>query len=202
MRILIFIPINLYWKRSNQRRKHNFRSLQRFRWFQTELVETTPLIAIFIFSFSLSTWIAVNLILINLDQTDTFWGTLARSRLTWIRDFDRVSDCDMESGRFSWFSGGKINVSGKTEFQLVSLPYTPPPSCFKEKLILIDFLSFPKKEEKKTHKTWNDFQSELIDISCYGFKKYDIRKLDNWILGTVIKTGHNSNEMLEYKLMI
>jgi len=47
----------------------------------------------------------------SIHETDTFWGTLARSRLTWIRDFDRVSDCDMESGRFSWFSGGKINVS-------------------------------------------------------------------------------------------
>lgn len=48
------------------------------------------------------------------EQTDVFWGTLARSRLRWFRDFDRVSDCDMEAGRFRWFLGGQINVSGRS----------------------------------------------------------------------------------------
>lgn len=46
-------------------------------------------------------------------QTDVFWGTLARSRLRWIRDFERVSECDMTTGQFRWFINGQINVSGK-----------------------------------------------------------------------------------------
>ena len=49
----------------------------------------------------------------SLQNPDRFWGDLARSRLTWFKDFDQVMDCDMEQGRISWFNGGKINVSGK-----------------------------------------------------------------------------------------
>jgi acetyl-CoA synthetase len=46
-------------------------------------------------------------------QTDLFWGTLARLRLRWNRDFQQVSDCNMETGSFRWFLGGQLNVSGK-----------------------------------------------------------------------------------------
>ncbi len=41
-----------------------------------------------------------------------FWGGLARSMLTWIKDFEQVMDCDMEAGKIRWFLGGKLNVSG------------------------------------------------------------------------------------------
>jgi hypothetical protein len=30
-----------------------------------------------------------------------------------MQDFDTVMDCDMKSGRFSWFKNGKLNASGK-----------------------------------------------------------------------------------------
>ena len=49
----------------------------------------------------------------SLDHPDEFWGRLARSRLKWDKDFDTVSDCDLEKGRISWFQGGKLNASGK-----------------------------------------------------------------------------------------
>ena len=49
----------------------------------------------------------------SLDSPDQFWATLARSRLKWFKDFDRVQDCDLNEGKISWFLNGKINVSGK-----------------------------------------------------------------------------------------
>ena len=50
----------------------------------------------------------------SLDQPDSFWGTLARSRLDWFEDFGQVKDCDMKKGHIRWFLDGKINVSGDT----------------------------------------------------------------------------------------
>ena len=52
----------------------------------------------------------------SLEHPDVFWGTLARSRLEWIKDFDRVQDCSFAEGKVSWFLNGKINVSGKSSF--------------------------------------------------------------------------------------
>ena len=49
----------------------------------------------------------------SLEHPETFWGTLARSRLEWIKDFDTVQDCNFEEGKISWFLDGKINVAGK-----------------------------------------------------------------------------------------
>ena len=48
----------------------------------------------------------------SLKHPEQFWGDLARRRLRWNKEFDQVMDCDMSSGRFSWFTGGSINVSG------------------------------------------------------------------------------------------
>ena len=48
----------------------------------------------------------------SLDNPEAFWGDLARNRLRWMKEFDQVMDCDMSEGRFSWFNGGKLNVSG------------------------------------------------------------------------------------------
>lgn len=49
----------------------------------------------------------------SLRHPEQFWGHLARTRLRWIKEFDQVMDCDMNSGEFKWFLGGVINVSGK-----------------------------------------------------------------------------------------
>ena len=44
---------------------------------------------------------------------DLFWGELARARMRWSREFDRVQDCDLTQGRLQWFIGGQLNVSGE-----------------------------------------------------------------------------------------
>ena len=49
----------------------------------------------------------------SLKNPERFWGDLARRRLRWIKEFDQVMDCDMQEGRFKWFIGGTINVSGE-----------------------------------------------------------------------------------------
>lgn len=50
---------------------------------------------------------------VSVEQGDTFWGALGRSRLTWITPFHSVQDCDLHQGRVSWFLGGQLNVAGK-----------------------------------------------------------------------------------------
>ena len=47
----------------------------------------------------------------SVEQPEAFWSGLARSRLTWSNDFHTGMDCSMETGQFSWFEGGKLNVS-------------------------------------------------------------------------------------------
>ena len=49
----------------------------------------------------------------SLDHSETFWGTLARSRLTWSKDFTTVTDSSFEAKKFGWFQGGELNASGK-----------------------------------------------------------------------------------------
>lgn len=44
----------------------------------------------------------------------TFWGSIANERLTWIKPFNQVKDCDFTSGKVNWFLGGQLNVSGKS----------------------------------------------------------------------------------------
>ena len=47
----------------------------------------------------------------SVEQPGQFWAALARARLTWDQDWITDMDCSFHQGRFSWFSGGKLNVS-------------------------------------------------------------------------------------------
>ncbi|XP_009861319.3 acetyl-coenzyme A synthetase 2-like, mitochondrial [Ciona intestinalis] len=47
----------------------------------------------------------------SVNNSDEFWGELAKTRLDWYEPFSQVSDCDMNSGNIKWFNGGKLNVS-------------------------------------------------------------------------------------------
>uniref|UniRef100_A0A8C4J206 Acetyl-coenzyme A synthetase n=1 Tax=Dromaius novaehollandiae TaxID=8790 RepID=A0A8C4J206_DRONO len=48
---------------------------------------------------------------VSVEQGDTFWGALGRSRLTWITPFHCVQDCSLHEGRAAWFLGGQLNVA-------------------------------------------------------------------------------------------
>ena len=47
----------------------------------------------------------------SVEHPDKFWSVLARTRLTWDKDFHTGMECDMRRGKFSWFLGGQLNVS-------------------------------------------------------------------------------------------
>ena len=55
----------------------------------------------------------------SLEHPDLFCGELARARLRWSREFDRVQDCDLTQGRLQWFIGGQLNVSGEQFHKVV-----------------------------------------------------------------------------------
>ncbi|KAF3707859.1 Acetyl-coenzyme A synthetase 2-like, mitochondrial [Channa argus] len=48
---------------------------------------------------------------LSVTDPDQFWGSAAVDRLHWVKPFHRVRDCELGSGRISWFPGGKLNVS-------------------------------------------------------------------------------------------
>ncbi|MDP2182699.1 MAG: acetate--CoA ligase [Actinomycetota bacterium] len=47
----------------------------------------------------------------SLDDPDGFWGDMAREHLTWIEPFKTVGSGDFEKLDYTWFDGGKLNVS-------------------------------------------------------------------------------------------
>ncbi|TKS65126.1 Acetyl-coenzyme A synthetase 2-like, mitochondrial [Collichthys lucidus] len=48
---------------------------------------------------------------LSVTDPDRFWGSAAADRLRWVEPFHRVRDCELSSGKISWFVGGKLNVS-------------------------------------------------------------------------------------------
>uniref|UniRef100_A0A8C7S3X8 Acetyl-coenzyme A synthetase n=1 Tax=Oncorhynchus mykiss TaxID=8022 RepID=A0A8C7S3X8_ONCMY len=47
----------------------------------------------------------------SVNESDRFWGAVARQRLSWISPFHTVQNCDFSQGKIKWFEGGKLNVS-------------------------------------------------------------------------------------------
>ncbi len=61
----------------------------------------------------------------SVENPGLFWGRLARSMLTWVRDYDQVMDCCLEEGKNRWFLGGQLNVSGVAAAWPISRCVTP-----------------------------------------------------------------------------
>ncbi|MDZ4064756.1 MAG: AMP-binding protein, partial [Coriobacteriia bacterium] len=47
----------------------------------------------------------------SLEDPDGFWGDMATEHLTWIEPFGKVSSGGFEKLDYTWFDGGKLNVS-------------------------------------------------------------------------------------------
>uniref|UniRef100_A0A6J0TMR5 Acetyl-coenzyme A synthetase n=1 Tax=Pogona vitticeps TaxID=103695 RepID=A0A6J0TMR5_9SAUR len=88
---------------------------------------------------------------VSVEQTDAFWGALARSRLTWINPFHSVSDCDLQQGHISWFVGGELNVAVNCLDRHV---HQAP-----NKVALIWEKDEPGQEERITYR-------ELLEMTC------------------------------------
>lgn len=47
----------------------------------------------------------------SIDDPDGFWAEQAENFVTWFKKWDKVSEGSYDEGKFSWFVGGKLNVS-------------------------------------------------------------------------------------------
>lgn len=52
----------------------------------------------------------------SIEHSETFWSTLANSRLDWFKSFDKVKEGDfddkLDNFKLKWFINGKLNASG------------------------------------------------------------------------------------------
>uniref|UniRef100_A0A8D0FG52 Acetyl-coenzyme A synthetase n=1 Tax=Strix occidentalis caurina TaxID=311401 RepID=A0A8D0FG52_STROC len=88
---------------------------------------------------------------VSVEQGDTFWGALGRSRLTWITPFHSVQDCDLHQGRVSWFLGGQLNVAVNCLDRHVHIA--------PDKVALIWEKDEPGEEVRVTYR-------ELLELTC------------------------------------
>ena len=54
----------------------------------------------------------------SINKPEVFWADRAKEHLQWEQPFHSVVEGSLQSG-MKWFSGGKINVSGKNEREKV-----------------------------------------------------------------------------------
>uniref|UniRef100_H2TTH8 Propionate--CoA ligase n=1 Tax=Takifugu rubripes TaxID=31033 RepID=H2TTH8_TAKRU len=87
----------------------------------------------------------------SVSNSEKFWAAAARHRLSWIRTFDAVRDCDLSRGKIKWFEGGKLNVSVNCLDRHV---HTCP-----DKVALIWERDEPGSEVKVTYRS-------LLDMTC------------------------------------
>ncbi|XP_059817943.1 acetyl-coenzyme A synthetase 2-like, mitochondrial isoform X2 [Hypanus sabinus] len=102
----------------------------------------------------------------SLQQTERFWGALARDRLSWISPFHTVSDCDLSRGKIRWFEGGRLNVSVNCIDRHV---HTSP-----DKVALIWERDEPGAEVRVTYR-------QLLELTCRvanTLKRQGVRKGD------------------------
>ncbi|XP_072546100.1 acetyl-coenzyme A synthetase 2-like, mitochondrial [Salminus brasiliensis] len=88
---------------------------------------------------------------LSVKEPETFWGSVARERLAWSTAFQQVSDCDLATGRVSWFLGGKLNVS----VNCLDVHAAKDP----DRVALIWEKDEPGTEERVTYR-------ELLEMTC------------------------------------
>lgn len=56
----------------------------------------------------------------SIENSELFWSTVAKSRIDWIKDFDKVTSGSFSDKEFNlkWFINGKINVSSMDRYFL------------------------------------------------------------------------------------
>ncbi|XP_031726205.1 acetyl-coenzyme A synthetase 2-like, mitochondrial isoform X2 [Anarrhichthys ocellatus] len=87
----------------------------------------------------------------SVNNSESFWAAAGRERLSWIRPFHTVQDCDLSRGRIKWFEGGQLNVSVNCLDRHV---HTCP-----EKVALIWERDEPGSEVKITYR-------QLLEMTC------------------------------------
>uniref|UniRef100_A0A8C5MLC6 Acetyl-coenzyme A synthetase n=1 Tax=Leptobrachium leishanense TaxID=445787 RepID=A0A8C5MLC6_9ANUR len=107
-----------------------------------------------------------DLLQLSVEDPETFWGVLARERLTWVKPYQTVKDCDFTQGRVRWFLGGQLNVSVNCLDKHVH-------QC-PERVALIWERDEPGTQVNITYR-------ELLDMTCRignTLRKYGVQKGD------------------------
>jgi len=78
---------------------------------------------------------------LSIQQPELFWSTLARSRIDWFNDFNRVTNGSFTNSK--WFTDGKLNVS----YNCVDRHYLKDPN----RIALIWEKDEPGTEERFTY---------------------------------------------------
>ena len=103
----------------------------------------------------------------SVDNPDKFWSTLARSRLSWDKDFHTGMECDMKRGQFSWFLGGQLNVSVNCVDRWAALD--------PERVALVWEKDEPGQEERVTYSQLLEMVSRLANcLKEAGVKRGDV----------------------------
>uniref|UniRef100_A0AAR2KWY1 Acetyl-coenzyme A synthetase n=1 Tax=Pygocentrus nattereri TaxID=42514 RepID=A0AAR2KWY1_PYGNA len=103
---------------------------------------------------------------LSVKEPEAFWGSVAKDRLIWSRAFQQVSDCDLATGRISWFGGGQLNVS----VNCLDVHVAKDP----DRVALIWEKDEPGTEERVTYR-------ELLETTCRlanTLKSHGVRKGD------------------------
>ncbi|XP_014675986.1 PREDICTED: acetyl-coenzyme A synthetase 2-like, mitochondrial [Priapulus caudatus] len=103
---------------------------------------------------------------LSLNNPSAFWGSLARTRLSWYRDFDDVIDCDMTKAKLKWFINGKLNVS----VNCVDRHYMKTP----DKVAIIWEKDEPGQQENVSYKQLYEMMNQLANtLKSHGVRRGD-----------------------------
>lgn len=47
----------------------------------------------------------------SIQDPDKFWAAQAREFITWHKEWEKVSDCDLKAGKIRWYIGGQLNAA-------------------------------------------------------------------------------------------
>jgi acetyl-CoA synthetase len=104
----------------------------------------------------------------SVENPKQFWGTIARDRLEWFKDFEQVTTGDFNDSNFNlkWFINGKINVS----VNCVDRHYRKNPN----KIALIWERDKAGTEQYVTYKELYQQMNQIANmLKSYGIKKGD-----------------------------
>lgn len=103
---------------------------------------------------------------LSVADPDQFWGSAAADRLRWVKPFHQVRDCELSSGKISWFLGGKLNVS----VNCLDVHVEKHP----DRVALIWERDEPGTEVKITYRELLEMTCRLANtLKCHGIQKGD-----------------------------
>lgn len=102
----------------------------------------------------------------SIQHPDLFWGTMAKSRLAWFRDFKQVQSGSFKQGQIKWFLDGQLNAS----VNCVDRHYIKEPN----RIALIWEKDEPGFEERVTYRDLYTKMNQMANMlkSC-GVQKGD-----------------------------